>query len=634
MFAEPPKDQPFGGFFCPEEKEEGKMSITRKIGALCAGLLFTLCVMSAGAASAGDATLSWSKPTTNTDGSTLSNLSGYRVRYGTATGSYNQTIDVGNVTTYKVANLTAGSTYYFTVSAYSSTGKESAFSNEGLKKIPLPDTAGPVISGVYAGNITTDSAKINWVTDEPSDSQAEYGASAAYGNTTALDVTKTTAHVLTLAGLSPSTAYSFRVLSRDAANNLTTSGNFTFTTAAPADVAPPVISNVLADSITANSATVTWTTNEPSTSQVEYGATSALGSASANDPAMVTLHTVELTGLSGFTAYDFKVKSTDAAGNAASSAVATFKTSNTAPVVTSFAATPVSGTAPLKVDFTAAASDADGAITNYEWDFDGDGVYDLDTGTVASASYTYNSVSTNNAKVRVKDNGGATAESDAVTVTADTAANKPPIIVSIIGTISTNGPTTTLTFTAAATDPNGVIVKFEWDFDGNGTIDATTTTAPALYTYNTAGTYRPSVTVTDNQGGIAKAMTTVSVGDPVTTPGTTTGVSSPAPSGGGGGCFIATAAYGSYLEPEVMVLRGFRDTVLMVNPVGQAFVKFYYRHSPPVAAVIARHESLRLAARLALTPVVYGIKYPLVTLPLMMLAGGACLVVIVRRRMA
>ncbi len=611
------------------------MSITEKFGALCAGLaVFTLCVVSAGAASAGDATLSWVKPTTNTDGSPLTNLGGYRVRYGTASASYNQNIDVGNVTTYKVANLAEGSTYYFTVTAYSATGKESAYSNEGSKKIPLPDTAGPVISGVYAGGVTADSATINWVTDEPSDSQAQYGTSTAYGKTTALDGAKTTAHVQTLSGLSPSTGYSFRVLSRDAAGNLTTSANYTLTTAAPADVTPPVISNVQSVDITADSAAVTWVTNEPSTSQVEYGTSSALGSATANDPTLSTVHTVALSGLSGFTTYDFKVKSTDAAGNAASSAVSTFKTSNTAPMVTSFAATPASGTAPLKVDFTAAASDTDGTITNYEWDFDGDGIYDLDTGTVASASYTYNSVSTNNARVRVRDNGGATAESDVVTVSAETAANKPPIIVAITGTISTNGPTTTLTFTASASDPNGVIVKFEWDFDGNGTIDATTTTAPALYTYDTAGTYSPSVTVTDNQGGTAKAMTTVSVTDPVTTPGTSTGASSPAPSSGGGGCFIATAAYGSYLEPEVMVLRGFRDTVLMVNPVGQAFVSFYYKHSPPVAAIIARHESLRLAARLALTPVVYGIKYPLVTLPLMMLAGGACLVVIVRRRMA
>lgn len=80
--------------------------------------------------------------------------------------------------------------------------------------------------------------------------------------------------------------------------------------------------------------------------------------------------------------------------------------------------------------------------------------------------------------------------------------------------------------------------------------------------------------------------------------------------GGGGGCFIATAAYGSYLAPEVMTLRDFRDQVLLTSRVGQAFVEWYYRISPPVADCIASHESLRGAVRWGLTPFVYAVKYP------------------------
>jgi hypothetical protein len=77
----------------------------------------------------------------------------------------------------------------------------------------------------------------------------------------------------------------------------------------------------------------------------------------------------------------------------------------------------------------------------------------------------------------------------------------------------------------------------------------------------------------------------------------------------GGGCFIATAAYGSPLDPHVKVLRSFRDRYLLTNDAGRAFVETYYRHSPQLAAYISRHETLRGAARLMLTPLVYGIEY-------------------------
>jgi len=89
----------------------------------------------------------------------------------------------------------------------------------------------------------------------------------------------------------------------------------------------------------------------------------------------------------------------------------------------------------------------------------------------------------------------------------------------------------------------------------------------------------------------------------------------------GGGCFIATAAYGSYLNPHVMVLREFRDRYLLTNSPGRAMVAFYYRTSPPIANFIIRHEGLRTATRLLLTPVVFGIEYQQCALLLVLMLG-------------
>jgi uncharacterized repeat protein (TIGR01451 family) len=91
-------------------------------------------------------------------------------------------------------------------------------------------------------------------------------------------------------------------------------------------------------------------------------------------------------------------------------------------------------------------------------------------------------------------------------------------------------------------------------------------------------------------------------------------------------CFIATAAYGSPLEPHVMALREFRDRYLQHTALGRAFIDFYYRHSPPLAAVISENAWLRFLVRMVLTPLVLAIAFPLRALLLVALAVTLLLV--------
>ncbi len=213
-----------------------------------------------------------------------------------------------NISLVQVRDYIQAGTILFNSSAYAS----ATIGNIRLEV--ETDTTAPAISNVAAGGITSTGATITWTTNENSDSQVEYGTTTSYGQSTTLNPTLVTAHSQALSGLNSDTLYHYRVKSKDAAGNLAMSADFTFRTL---DATPPGISNVATEGITASSATITWTTNENSDSQLEYGPTTAYGQSTALNPALVTAHSQGLSGLTAGTLYHYRVKSRDAAGNLA-----------------------------------------------------------------------------------------------------------------------------------------------------------------------------------------------------------------------------------------------------------------------------------------------------------------------------
>jgi hypothetical protein len=235
--------------------------------------------------------------------------------------------------TYNNISLASGTTNGYRLRAQDAAGNLSGYSSPMAYAATTtpPDTTPPVITNITAGNITSTGSTVTWTTNEPADSQVEYGLTTAYGNSVPVpaDPTLVTSHSVALSGLTASTLYHYRVKSRDAAGNLATSGDATLTTLALPDTTPPAISAVAAGSISNSVATISWTTNEASDSQVEYGTTTSYGSSSPLNTTLVTGHSVALSGLTASTLYHYRVKSRDAAGNLAVSGDATLTTAAT-----------------------------------------------------------------------------------------------------------------------------------------------------------------------------------------------------------------------------------------------------------------------------------------------------------------
>lgn len=176
------------------------------------------------------------------------------------------------------------------------------------------DTVAPSITSVTVSNVKSSSAKITWTTDELSNSSVNYGTTVSYGSIASSSAYQLS-HEVYLTNLSPSTTYYLKVNSIDIAGNLASNNNsgasYSFTT-----TSGPVISGVVVENITNNSAQIYWNTSTTSNSSVNYGTSSSLSSYSTVSSTTLSLqHRINITGLTTNTTYYFTVSSTDGESN-------------------------------------------------------------------------------------------------------------------------------------------------------------------------------------------------------------------------------------------------------------------------------------------------------------------------------
>jgi hypothetical protein len=229
---------------------------------------------------------------------------------------------------------------------------------------------------------------------------------------------------------------------------------------APADATPPTISSVASSSITSSGATITWTTNEASNTQVDYGTTSGYGSSTALNGNMVTSHAQGLTGLTSGTLYHYRVRSRDAAGNLSISADYTFTTTavadTTPPTISSPTASGITSTGALIIWTTNEDSDTQvdyGTTTSYGSTTALDGSMVTShaqalTGLTAKTLYHY--------RVKSKDAAGnlAISSDNTFTTSADSGA------VPVISALSVMATSTSATITWTTDKPSNSAAEY------------------------------------------------------------------------------------------------------------------------------------------------------------------------------
>lgn len=196
--------------------------------------------------------------------------------------------------------------------------------------------------------------------------------------------------------------------------------------------------------------------------------------------------------------YNPRVRVLDDAGNEAESTIE-IVVENAAPEA-HLRATPTSGSAPLVVSFTATASDNEGTVTSFEWDFNGDGVYD-ETTERGNTRHTYEQPGEFKVGVRLTDSLGAVTELSPIHMEISAAVTAVPTVTLTSNARNSRGVAPfEVNFTGRANDPTRAgIVSWEWDLDGDNVVDDTSE-RQASFTFEKVGSFYPRIKVTNADG--------------------------------------------------------------------------------------------------------------------------------------
>jgi PKD repeat protein len=198
------------------------------------------------------------------------------------------------------------------------------------------------------------------------------------------------------------------------------------------------------------------------------------------------------------------------------------------PPVVTFAAAPTLASQGANVSFNASGSSSSdpSGITEYAWDFDGDGTF-VSSGTNPTTTHAYSAKGHYPAVLRIKD----AANPSGVTSTPITITVTTPPVAELAVTPSPAKAGDSITLDAAGSnDPDGSIVRYDWDYEGDGSYDVSTTTPSISHVYPNRGNFTPKVRVVDDYSVTTVKATSLLVNNP----GAPTGAAPP-PSGSSSG---------------------------------------------------------------------------------------------------